>query len=126
MATDYLNDIVQNIITKCDLTDLNLLMHNVDDLAKKARKLGKAFNAALTGEQQVALAKSNEIISHNIARQKEANAVLAEHNKEVSWNNVQLAEQNRLKAKNNNATKLAYSETAKILSQNKLLTQQSK
>ena len=123
---DYLEDIVQNIYTKCDLTDFNLLIHATDELAKKANKLGRAFNKALTGEQQVALAKSNEIISHNVARQKEATVALAEHNKEISWNKVLLAEQNRLKAENNNATKIATQDRDRQISQDRLQNQLSK
>lgn len=103
---DYIEDIVQRIVTKCDMTDFNTLIDATDTLAKKARKLGKAFSNAMTGEQQIALAKANEATQWNIALQRKANA--------------EIATQNRLKAEAISKQRIETQETDKYLAQKRL------
>lgn len=110
---DYLEDIVQRIVTKCDLTDFNILKGELDGLEKKANRISKAFSSSLTGEQQIQLAQENSALAWN-------NALREKSRETVSWNNALKARENRLREESISQQKIATQETDKYLAKKRL------
>ena len=119
MAQDYLDDIVQKIVTRCDLGGFYELNVAIEDAAKKARSLSRSMGNLVTGEQKVKIAElNNERTKTLLLLEQERNA--------ISENRLELKRLTNEITKNNNETKIQTQERDKQLSSDRLQNQLSK
>lgn len=113
MSNQYLDDIVQKIKTECDIGGFVELSVAIQDATKKARALSRALNRAVTPEQRIRIEQLS-------AAKRRYSYLLERERNAVSENRLELQRLNNEKAREAQQNRLAYQETARYLSQQRL------
>ena len=121
-----LNTLVQKIVVQADTKGVDSLNNALSKLKSQARSVANSFSKMMTPEQRIALAKANEIITHNNARIAEAKALTQQHNAVISQNNAIISQNTKERVINTNAYMQATQATQLKLSADKRDIQLSK
>ena len=121
-----LNTLVQKIVVQADTKGVDSLNNALSKLKSQARSVANSFSKMMTPEQRIALAKANEIITHNNARIAEAKALTQQHNAVISQNNAIISQNTKERVMNTNAYMQATQATQLKLSADKRDIQLSK
>ena len=114
-----LNTLVQKIVVQADTRGVDNLNNALNKLKSQARSVANSFSKMITPEQRIALAKANEIITHNNARIAEARALTQQHNAVISQNNAIISQNTKERVMNTNAYMQAIQATQLKLSADK-------
>ena len=114
-----LNTLVQKIVVQADTRGVDNLNNALSKLKSQARSVANSFSKMMTPEQRIALAKANEIITHNNARIAEARALTQQHNAVISQNNAIISQNTKERVMNTNAYMQATQATQLKLSADK-------
>ena len=114
-----LNTLVQKIVVQADTKGVDSLNNALSKLKSQARGVANSFSKMITPEQRIALAKANEIITHNNARIAEARALTQQHNAVISQNNAIISQNTKERVMNTNAYMQATQATQLKLSADK-------
>ena len=114
-----LNTLVQKIVVQADTRGVDSLNNALSKLKSQARGVANSFSKMITPEQRIALAKANEIITHNNARIAEARALTQQHNAVISQNNAIISQNTKERVMNTNAYMQATQATQLKLSADK-------
>ena len=114
-----LNTLVQKIVVQADTRGVDNLNNALSKLKSQARGVSNSFSKMITPEQRIALAKANEIITHNNARIAEARALTQQHNAVISQNNAIISQNTKERVMNTNAYMQATQATQLKLSADK-------
>ena len=114
-----LNTLVQKIVVQADTRGVDNLNNALSKLKSQARGVANSFSKMITPEQRIALAKANEIITHNNARIAEARALTQQHNAVISQNNAIISQNTKERVMNTNAYMRATQATQLKLSADK-------
>ena len=114
-----LNTLVQKIVVQADTRGVDSLNNALSKLKSQARSVANSFSKMMTPEQRIALAKANEIITHNNARIAEARALTQQHNAVISQNNAIISQNTKERVMNTNAYMQATQATQLKLSADK-------
>ena len=114
-----LNTLVQKIVVQADTKGVDSLNNALSKLKSQARSVANSFSKMITPEQRIALAKANEIITHNNARIAEARALTQQHNAVISQNNAIISQNTKERVMNTNAYMQATQATQLKLSADK-------
>lgn len=114
-----LNTLVQKIVVQADTRGVDNLNNALSKLKSQARSVANSFSKMITPEQRIALAKANEIITHNNARIAEARALTQQHNAVISQNNAIISQNTKERVMNTNAYMQATQATQLKLSADK-------
>ena len=118
---DYLEEIVQNIKTKCDLSGFEELSIAILDATKKAQGLASQLNNTLTGTQKTRIAEVNAQARIAEAKAKEVaswNAV--QQQREITLRAQELTQRKELDAEISHNNNLREQEKAKIAHSNEI------